>query len=61
MARKEDNCCNGCPECRGCGRDTQYYVYWKCDICGFESDEESDFESDNFGMDICKNCYESEG
>ena len=24
-------------------------------------EEESDFESDNFGMDICKNCYESEG
>ena len=61
MAQIENSSCNGCPECHGCGRNARVYVYWKCDICGYISDEESDFERDNFGLDICRKCYQEEG
>lgn len=61
MAQIKENNCNGCPDCIGCGRKYTYYEYFKCDICGYISDNASDFEQDNFGLDICRNCYEKEG
>lgn len=57
MSKRMESSCYGCPECRDCGRDRKYPV-WTCDKCGFEDYEE--MTRDNFGRDLCNECYESE-
>lgn len=59
MAKIRESNCNGCPDCRDCGRKYEYYYIYKCDNCGYESYDE--MNTDFCGLDLCDKCYESEG
>lgn len=51
----ESNCCNSCPECRGCGRDRRIHVEYVCSCCGGEYNSDDDIY--DVGDDyICADC-----
>lgn len=53
ILEKWENNCNGCPECKGCGRDKDYlWKYLVCDKCG-ESVEELYEYDDKWYCDEC--------
>lgn len=55
MSYSYEDTCNGCEECRHCGRDLKTNKAFYCDSCGesFDSDELRQYE----GEDICKECF----
>lgn len=61
MASYEESACNGCVECRECGRYGKKYIVFKCDQCGYETTEEDEIVSSIYGVDLCRICYEKEG
>lgn len=40
---KTDNNCNGCPECRHCGR-AKDYTYTACDVCNNDITNENSYD-----------------
>lgn len=51
------NFCNGCPDCRDCGRNKMVTMF-RCDRCGYESTDRDDFESTMYGKLFCRECYD---
>lgn len=57
MASYEESACNGCPECRECGRSNKRYIVYRCDQCGYTSQDENEFDKSIYGVDLCRICY----
>ncbi len=55
MSYNYEDACNGCEECRHCGRGLKMYKAFYCDSCGkkYDSDKLRRYK----GEDVCRECF----
>ncbi len=56
MSIVKESCCNGCPECIGCGRNRETYTYVECSKCGCTCEEGEYYECEGHAGEYCSTC-----